>query len=55
MSDAELLAYRLRVARTKLAKVPRTKRLARRDALVQVAAAHLQALNEAKKKPKTEA
>lgn len=55
MSDAELLAYRLRVARAKLAKVPRTKRLARRNVLVSVAKAHLDILNEAKKKPKTEA
>ena len=47
----ELLAYRLRVAKDRLKKTPKKKRMARRDALVQVAAAHLQALNEAKKKP----
>lgn len=49
--NADLLAYRLRIAQEKLKRTPRAKRAARRDALVQVAAAQVQLLNATKKKP----
>lgn len=49
--NADLLAYRLRVANEKLKKAPRAKRMMRRNALVGVAKAHLYLLNAAKKKP----
>lgn len=49
--NADLLAYRLRIAHEKLKKAPRAKRMTRRNALVGVAKAHLDILNAAKKKP----
>jgi hypothetical protein len=49
--NADLLAYRLRIAQEKLKKAPRTKRMTRRNALAGVAKAHLDLLNATKKKP----
>ena len=49
--NADLLAYRLRVANEKLKKTPRAKRMPRQNALIRVAKAHLDVLTATKKKP----